>query len=95
MAHLAFTNGYFSWNSVALSAHVREIHLRSTLSTVSDSNFMGAVAEKVIPVLEDYTLEIVMSQDFANSQVDLTLAVDKQSRTARAWEIRADRKSVV
>lgn len=90
MSHIAFVNGYASWNSIALSPHVREVHLRSTLSTVSDSNVMGATGEKVIPVLEDYTLEIVMSQDFANGAVDLSVAADKLARTARAWEIRAD-----
>lgn len=90
MAHQTFVNGYFAWNSVALSAHVREVRLRSTVSTVSDANTMGTVAEKVLLVNEDYQLEIVLSQDFASAQVDVTLAVDKQARTARAWEIRAD-----
>jgi len=88
MAHMVFTDGTFIWNSVNLSSHVREIHLDSTLSTVDDSNTMGAVAVKVIPLLEDYTLTVVFSQDFASAQVDVTLAVDKQARTARAWEVR-------
>lgn len=94
MAHQTFVNGYFAWNSVVLSTHVREIRLRSTVSTVSDSNTMGTVAEKVLLINEDYQLEVVLSQDFAAAQVDVTLAVDKQSRTARAWEIRADGGSV-
>jgi hypothetical protein len=94
VAHFAFTNGYFSWNSVALSSHVRAINLRSSLSTVSDAGVMGSTAEKVIPVLEDYSLEVMLSQDFANSQVDITLAADKLAKTARAFEIRPDAGTV-
>lgn len=94
MAHLAFTNGYFSWNSVVLSSHVREIRLRSRHSTVSDANVMGSTGEKVLIVLEDYDLEVMFSQDFAASQVDVTLAVDKLAKTARAFEIRADAGAV-
>lgn len=88
MAHQTFTDAVFIWNAVNLSTHVRAIHLDSTLSTVDDSNTMGTVAVKVLPLLEDYTLTVEFSQDFAGSQVDVTLAVDKQARTARAWEIR-------
>lgn len=88
MAHMVFTDGTFIWNAVNLSAHVREIHLITKLSMVDDSNVMGTVAEKKIPLLESYDLSVVFSQDFAGSQVDVTLAVDKQARTARAWEVR-------
>lgn len=88
MAHMTFTDGTFIWNSVNLSAHVRAINLDSSLSTVDDSNTMGTVAVKVLPLLENYTLTVDFSQDFAASQVDVSLAVDKQARTARAWEVR-------
>lgn len=88
MSHAIFTDGFFSWNAVTLSSHVREVHLRSTRSFVDDSNTMGATGRKVLPVLEDYELEIVFSQDFAASQVDATLAPDALAKTARAWILR-------
>ncbi len=88
MAHQVYTDGYFSWNAVVLSPHVREIHLRSKRSFVDDSNVMGATGRKVLPVLEDYELEVIFSQDFAATQVDATLAADALAKTPRAFEIR-------
>lgn len=88
MAHIPFTDGVFLWNAVALSAHVRAIRLRSTLEFADDSRTMGNLGRKVIPVLEDYELEIELSQDFAAAQVDATLGPDKLAKTARAWVLR-------
>lgn len=94
MAHLAFTNGYFAWNATPQSSHVREVHLRSTRSFTEDSNTMGSLARKVLPVLEDYELEIVFSQDFAAAQIDATFGPDALAKTARAWEVRPDAGAV-
>lgn len=90
MAHMTFVNAFFSWNSVDLSTHVREIHLRSTHTFVEDANTMGDTGRRVLPVLEDYELEIVFSADFAAAQIDATLGPDKLAKTPRAFEIRPD-----
>ena len=88
MAHQVFTDGTFIWNSVNLSVHVREIHLTTRQTFTDDSNTMGNLGRKVLPVLEDYDLSVVFSQDFTSAMVDATLAVDKESNTPRAWEVR-------
>ena len=87
---MIFTNGYFLWNAVVLSGHVREIRLRTRITTVPDNDVMGTIAEKVVPVLEGYDLEVVFRQDFAASGPEQTLAVDHKGKVARAWAARPD-----
>ena len=87
---MVFTNGYFSWNAVALSAHVREIRLTVRKTTVPDHDTMGSTGEKYVVVLQAYDLEIQVRQDYAAAAVEKTLAADLLAGTARAFEIRPD-----
>ena len=90
MAHLVFSDGKFTWNSVNLSTHVRGGRLRIAERTVEDANVMGATGKKVLPVIGEYELEIEFSQDFATSQVDATVAPDAlHPLTARSWTFKA------
>jgi hypothetical protein len=90
MAHFVFTNGYFSWNAVVLSDHVREVHLRTIGDFVEDVT-MGSIIKKRMFAIGDWELEIVMSQDFAASEVDATLSPDiGPPPLARAWAARGD-----
>ena len=91
---MVFTNGYFSWNTQALSGHVREIRLTVRKTTVPDHDVMGSTGEKYVVVLQAYDLEIVFRQDFGASAVEQTLAADALAGTARAFEIRPDAGTV-
>lgn len=87
---MVFTNGYFIWNSVVLSTHVREIRLTPRITTVPDHDVMGSTGEKFAKVLQGYDLEVVFRQDYGASAVDVTLGVDHLAGTARAWAVRPD-----
>lgn len=87
---MVFTNGFFSWNAVDLSAHVREIHLTPRITTVPDHDVMGSTSEQFAKVLQGYDLSIVFRQSYVAAQVDVTVGVDHLAGTARAWKIRPD-----
>lgn len=87
---MLFSNGYFSWNAVALSAHVREVRLTGRKTTVPDHDTMGSAGEKYVVVLQAYDLEVVFRQDYGAAAVEQTIAADHLAGTARAWEARPD-----
>ena len=91
---MVFTNGYFSFNTQALSSHVREIRLTIRKTTVPDHDTMGATGTRYAVVLQDFDLEIIFRQDFAASAVEQTLAADALAGTARAFEVRPDAGAV-
>lgn len=87
---MIFTNGYFSWNVVALSGHVREVRLTSRKTTVPDHDVMGSTGERFVVVLQGYDLEVMFRQDYGAAAVEQTLAADHLAGTARAWAARPD-----
>lgn len=91
---MVFTNGYFSFNAVPLSAFVREIRLRIRKTKQPDHDTMGSTGEKYVVVLQAFDLEIIFKQDFAASAPEQTLAVDALAGTARAFEVRPDAGAV-
>lgn len=72
MATQAFTDAFVSINSVDLSDHVRSVTLNYAAEML-DETAMGATTRTRKGGLKDWSLEVEFNQDFAASEVDVTL----------------------
>jgi hypothetical protein len=88
MAHFVFTDGFFSWNAVDLSDHVVEVAVEPTKER-QDDTVMGDLGRKNLAGLADYQVRVRMKQDFAASEVDVTIWTDFDAGTVRTWIVRA------
>jgi hypothetical protein len=88
MAHIVFTDGFFSWNAVDLSDHVVEVAVEPLKERRPDT-VMGDLGRKNLAGLADYSVRVRMQQDFAASEVDVTIWADFIAGTVRTWIVRA------
>lgn len=96
MAHFVFSDGFFEWNSVDLSDHVKEVRLTYTVDFVEEQR-MGSTTRVRHPVIKDWRIEVMFYQDYAASEVDATLSADILSAppTSRTWKARPDKSDAV
>jgi hypothetical protein len=87
--HFPFDYGYFSWNSVDLSAHCDMIRFEPT-KPMLDDNVFGLGNMRNLAGVTDWRLTVRLKQDFDASQTDATLWADWFAGTARTWLIHAD-----
>lgn len=72
MAIFVFTDGRVEINSVNLSDHVRKVTL-SPSADAQESTAMGATYRARLGGLKDWKVEVEFNQDYAASNVDVTL----------------------
>lgn len=72
MATFVLTDASVTINSVDLSDRVKSVSI-DYLAEQQDDTTMGAGTRTMIPGLLDYTIECEMVQDFAASEVDVTM----------------------
>lgn len=72
MAVFVFTDGRVEINSVDLSNHVRKVTLTPS-ADAQESTAMGATYRARIGGLKDWKVEVEFNQDYAASNVDVTL----------------------
>jgi hypothetical protein len=72
MAVFVFTDGRVEINSVNLSDHVRKVTLTPS-ADAQESTAMGATYRARLGGLKDWKVEVEFNQDYAASNVDVTL----------------------
>lgn len=72
MATQVFSDAFVSINGVDLSDHVRSVTLNYSAELV-DETAMGDTTRKRKGGLKDWSLDVEFNQDFAASEVDVTL----------------------
>ena len=91
MAEVVFTNAYLSINAVVLSDHIRQITLNYSAEP-QDITAMSDTTRQRIGGLLDWSITIEFNQDYAASEVDVTLFAIVG--TVIAIEIRPDAGAV-
>lgn len=88
-----FYNAYFLLNSVDLSNHVESVRLESKADML-EKTAMSNNTHIFTPGLYDWSLEVVMYQDYASGSVDATLNTIIAGGAAVTFEVRPDAGSV-
>ena len=68
-----WSNGYLRIGTVDFSDHAREITLETTCAELP-ANVHGQTTATILAGLESWTVNVVLLQDFAASEVDATLS---------------------
>lgn len=93
MAVSHYYNGYFLLNSVDLSNHVESMRLESKADML-EKTAMSNTTHLFTPGLYDWSLEVVLYQDYASGSVDATLNTILAGGAAVAFEVRPDAGAV-
>lgn len=75
MAHFVFTDGFFSWKAVDLSAHCKSITLNYEADAVDDT-MMGDTSEVLLGGVKRWSVEIEARTDEAAAALNATLFPD-------------------
>jgi hypothetical protein len=88
MASFVLTNAFCLLNSVNLSDHVRSVKVTYKADT-PENTAMSQTTKNRLPGLKDWEMDIEFNQDFAASEVDVTL-FPLVGAAAFAIEVRPD-----